>query len=353
MAAVVVAGALAPGRSLLAAQNGVMQGLESEIQSIFERTKDSVVRIKTIVPVTDSRKAEVVAEGLSVGTGFFVDGQGHIITAASVLRGADRAVVYWRGQTYEAQCLGSDLRTNLALLKIDAVTPSLPSGDPEALKVGSMAFAVGYPLDGPVSAEYGFVSDPSFISGFVSDQNATHMPQFVATSRIRCSARVQPGQSGSPLLNSKGEVVGVVVYALQEDGSTFALPITAARKIQNDLMQFHTPRHGWTGLTIEVRGDSLKTGSREIAIRDVFDGFPGQHAGIQPGDLLRKIGNREIHSAADVMNATFYLSIGETVNFTIERDHETLQLPLKVVERPSEKELAALKRIPATSSREH
>ena len=347
--AVLAVAFLGPMVSLRA--QGVVQGLEKEIQSIFDRTKDAVVRIKTIVPVTDPSEKQVVAEGLSVGTGFFVGNDGLILTAASVLRGADRALVYWRGNSYEAQSLGSDLRTNLALLKIEAKTPSLPHGSPKDLKVGSMTFAVGFPMDGPISAEYGFVSDPTFISGFVSDQNATRMPQFVATSRIRTSVRVQPGQSGSPLLNTKGEVVGIVVYSLDQDGSTFALPITAAQKIQRDLVQYHVARHGWTGLSILALGDNLKATTSDIAVRDVYESYPAHLAGIQPGDLLRRIGANEVRSPADVMDATFYLSIGETVNFVVERNGKVMDLPLKVVQRPSEKELLALKRVvPPTES---
>jgi serine protease DegS len=350
--AVALLGAAAP-RALA---QGVVQGLEKEMQAIFERTQDAVVRIKAIVPVTDANQKEVIAEGLSVGTGFFVDGNGLILTAASVLRGADRALVYWRGNTYEASSLGFDLRTNLALLRIEPKDlpgrpPVLPHGAPKALKMGSMTLAVGFPMDGPISAEYGFVSDPTYISGFMSDKNATRMPQFVATSHIRTSVRVQPGQSGSPLLNAKGELVGIVTYALDQDGSTFALPITAAMKIQRDLVEHHAPRHGWTGLTIVVRGDNLKDSGREIAIQDVFEGYPAHLAGIQPGDVLRRIGPNDVRSPKDVIDATFYLSIGETVSFTIERNGKAMDLPLKVVQRPTEKEMAALKRVtPPTES---
>jgi len=333
---------------------GVVQGLEREVQAILERTQDAVVRIKAIVPVADAARKGGSAEGLSIGTGFFVDGNGLILTAASVLRGVDRALVYWRGNTYEAQTLGFDIRTNLAMLRVDpkdlpAKPPVLPRGSPKTLKMGSMTLAVGFPMDGPLSVEYGFVSDPTFISGFMSDKNATRMPQFVATSHIRTSVRVQPGQSGSPLLNGKGELVGIVTYSLDQDGSTFALPITAAMKIQKDLVEYHAARYGWTGLTIVVRGDGLKASDREIAIQDVYEGYPAHRAGVQPGDILRRIGANEIRSPEDVIDATFYLSVGESVNFTVERDGKSIDLPLKVVQRPSEQEMSALKRVASPS----
>jgi len=315
-----------------AATEGVMQGFEKEIQGIFDRTKDCVVQIKTILPVTDTQKGDVVAEALSVGTGFFSDHKGTIVTAASVLRGSTNAIVYWRGKAYEAQTIGQDPRTNLALLKIDAETPMLSVGDPEALKVGSMALAVGYPADAPISAEY----------GFVSNTDAAQMPKFFATTHIRSSVHAQPGQSGSPFLNSKGEVVGMVVYTMEDGSSTFALPITAVEKIQRDLLTYHSPRHGWTGLTIAVKS-SPQSAQDGIAIQDVYQGYPGEVAGINSGDLLLKIGDKPIHSAADVMNATFYLSIGEKVNFTVQRDGEEKIIPVSVVQRPTEKEMGALR----------
>ena len=86
-------------------------------------------------------------------------------------------------------------------------------------------------------------------------------------------------------------------------------------------------------------------------MRDVYESYPAHLAGIQPGDLLRRIGANEVRSPADVMDATFYLSIGETVNFVVERNGKVMDLPLKVVQRPSEKELLALKRVvPPTES---
>ncbi len=311
---------------------GVMEGFEKEIQGIFERTKDSVVQIKTILPVTDVQKGDVVAEALSIGSGFFVNTNGMVMTAASVLHGCTNAVVYWRGKPHEAQVVGQDPRTNLALLKIDAETPCLPMGDPELLKVGSMALAVGYPADAPISAEY----------GFISNTDAAQTPRFFTTTHIRSSIRAQPGQSGSPFLNSKGEVVGMVVYSMEDGSSTFALPITAARKVQNDLVQFHAPRQGWTGMTIEVKSN-LQSQGDGIAVRDVYEGCPGHRAGINSGDVILKIGEKQIHSPADVMNATFYLSIGEKVNFTISRDGEEKVVPVDVVSRPSDKEMSALR----------
>lgn len=323
-----------------AISQGVVQGFESEIQDIFHRTRDSVVQIKTIVPVTDAQKGSLVAEALSSGTGFFIDNQGHIFTAASVLRGCSSAIVYWRGKAYEATSFGEDPRTNLALLKIDAQTPSLPFGDPDALKIGSLALAVGYPADAPISAEY----------GFISNMDALQMAKLLPIAPIRCSIRAQPGQSGSPILNSKGEVVGVLIYSMMDDSSTFALPITAAQKIRHDLQAYHKPRPGWTGLTIDVAAHSSSFNNNKVSVRDVYLGYPGHAAGICPGDILVKVGDKQIHTPTDVMNATFYLSIGETVNFTVERNGETKAFPVKVVPRPSEKELLALKPVNASST---
>lgn len=321
---------LAIGIPGLRAQS-VVQGFEKEIEGIISRTKDCVVRIKALVPVRDANKGTVIAQGLSVGTGFFIDDQGTILTASSVLNGEDKAMVYWRGKAYEAQCLGQDSRTRVALLKIDAKTPLLPVGDAE-MKIGSIALVVGYPYEGQISAEYGFISNP----------NDVRMPQLFAVTHIRSSARVQPGQSGSPFLNSRGEVVGMVIMATEDGSSTFAIPMAAVRKIQRDFVEYHEARPGWTGLKIEQRSDRLSTADT-ITISGVYQGQSGHLAGVRVGDILRKIGDRVIRSAADVMNATYYLSVNETVNFTVERKGEILNLPVKIRPRPSDKELLAMK----------
>jgi S1-C subfamily serine protease len=328
---------------------GVVQGFEKEIQAVVAKTQDCVVRIKTIVPVTDVNKSAVVGEGLSVGSGFFIDTKGHILTTASVLRGADKAMVYWRDKTYEAQSLGYDIRTNVAVLKIDDTTPCLSLGNPHTLMTGSWSMVVGYPLDGPLCAEYGFVSDPSCIRGLIATQGSSQTGKLFATSRIRSSVRVYPGQSGSPQINVRGEVIGMVVHAMLDDSSTYALPITAACKIQKDLLKVHAPRHGWTGITVQEKRTEIRAENRKIAV-DVFVGQPAHIAGIRPGDVLKKIGDKEITNFAEVVDATFYLSIGDTVNFSVERNGEVLRIPVKVAPRPTDQELLAMKTISSPPS---
>ena len=336
--------------SPLSAQNAKESGItvtDKGVQAVFERAKDCVVQIKTIVPVTDPASGKAVGERLSAGTGFFVDNQGHILTTASVPGGSKEVVVYWRGKAYTAQCLGQDDRTNLALLKIEATTPSLPAADLETIKPGSTALVVGYPFEGQASLESGFIS-----------ANGVQMPQLFARSElrsgvplIRSSVRVHPGQSGSPLLTAKGEMIGMVIYALDDGSSTFVLPIAAAQKIQRDLARYHVPRYGWTGVTVAFNMKDLKNAEREVAVNGVFQGYPGHQAGLQPGDVLKKIGEKTILTPSDLMNATFYLTIGETVNYTIERDGETLTLPVKVIPRPSDEEMLTLKTVAPSTIR--
>ncbi len=139
----------------------------------------------------------------------------------------------------------------------------------------------------------------------------------------------------------------MVILATRDDSSTFAIPIAATRRIQKDFLEHHAAMPGWTGLTIELRSDKLSA-EDTIAIRGVYQGQPGHLAGVRSGDVLQKIGEKPIRTAADVMNATFYLSVGDTVNFTVERDGEALSLPVKITTRPSEKELLALKLVEPT-----
>jgi serine protease Do len=322
------------GTNDVAQAQSQMERMEGEIQEIFNRTKQSVVQIKTIVPVTDASKEKVITEGLSIGTGFFADKKGLIFTAASVLRGCTNAVVYWQGKSYEGKVIGQDARSNFALLTIETETPSLSLGDPDALKVGSASLAVGYPADGSVAVEY----------GNICNLDAAQLPQRFAITHIRSSIRAQPGQSGSPLLNSKGEAVGIITYSMLDGSSSFALPITAAQKIKNDFVKFGEARHGWTGLSISVQSAPSAEG---IPIIDVQKDSPAALAGIQAQDILAKIGDKAIRTPTDVINATFYLSAGETVNFTILRDGEEKLIPVKVVPRPLENRALVTK--PASS----
>ena len=143
--------------------------------------------------------------------------------------------------------------------------------------------------------------------------------------------------------------MGILVYTTMDGSSSFALPITAAQKIQQDFLEFKIARHGWTGMTIDVLDNKLSP-QEGIGIRDVFRDSPGHLAGIHSGDTLLKIGNKNIKSASDVINATFYLSVGETVNFTIRREEEIRVFPVKVFSRPTDEQLLTLKPVSSSPS---
>jgi S1-C subfamily serine protease len=260
-----------------------------------------------------------------------VDDHGTILTAATVLRGQTQAIVYWRNKAYEAKVMGEDQRTNLALLKIEDQTPFLKSSEISP-KIGSRVLAVGFPYDGSIAVEHGYIweSDP------------VRTPITFATTHICSSVRVQPGQSGSPFLNMKGEVMGVVTFATQDGKASYALPIDTAQRIQQDLAKNHSAKHGWVGMTIEVKARKASA-QEDVVIRGVYHGQPAHIATIQPGDILRKIGDKEIHTPADVMNATIYLPIDSTINFTIERDAIIKEFSVKVTPRPSDQSLTNIK----------
>lgn len=321
---VVVAGSLCHGvTSPLAAQETVSSPLEPiqrEVAAIYERSKDAVVRVHAVlrpppgvITLTPPRR---------VGTGFFLNRDGTLLTAASIVTDAESCEVELNGQRLAARLLGCDPRCNLAVLKLATVphaVPVLPLGNSEDLRVGSLVVAIGFPFDLPSAPAIGLVG------GFDIRQG----PRIFPTSHIRASCRLNPGQAGSPLLNAAGEVVGVAVAAHAED-LCYALPINAARKVWTDLVNVGAARHGWVGL--EVTEKTLP--EPHLLVAQVFSNTPAAAAGFAPGDRLVRIEAKSVQHLADLMNAMFYRHAGERVAFTVQRNNTAHDVTVVVGEPP-------------------
>ncbi|MBV9463742.1 MAG: trypsin-like peptidase domain-containing protein, partial [Verrucomicrobiae bacterium] len=218
-----------------------LEQVEKEVERIFEVAKLSVVQIKAI--------RQTAMPPLAVGTGFFVDAEGSILTSSQIVSDSNEndIQVIWNGRKYDARRVGFDPRTNLALLKIPAAgTPPLKWGDSDKIRMGSLVIGVGFPSSSGVCPEV----------GNVSSVDLGLLMKYFATSHIRTTVRVVDGQAGSPLLNSRGEVVGMIVAADTDSSHSYALPASAIKKIQPDLVKFHQPQYGFVGIGInEVTAD--------------------------------------------------------------------------------------------------
>lgn len=311
----VVCGLLgAPGAEVAAEVGGnspgegsIIQSISGEVEAIFAKCKGSIVRIQA----TD-------AFGTHVGTGFFIDPNGTIYTHYSVGGASWNLTVEFADKRYPATCLLADPRSGAVLLKIEAgPTPFLSIGRSDDLKVASPLIAVGYPLDQPASPSFGMVA------GF--DQKV--LDRFLATTHVRANMLVHPGEQGSPVLNVKGQVVGILVCRLDFGASCLALPIQAAEKVRNDYLRFGEPRPGWIGATVGPAPGGL-------VVKDLDACTPAARCGLENGDILLQVGARAIHHFADVPDASFFLTAEETVPIVVRRGDRTLTFQAQAIRPP-------------------
>jgi serine protease Do len=309
---------------------GLLETIDQEVSSIYEKSRDSVVKIHA------QRQLQIGSLLLPplyrIGTGFFIDKDGHILTAATVVEDADTCWIDWRGQRINVRILGRDPQTNLALLKIEpepgTETPFLLPGNSDELRVGSMVISIGFPYDRPSMPVMGSVG------GLDIQCNGHVFP----TSHIRAVCRLSPGQGGGPLLNVHGEVVGLAVCAHQDD-QCYALPIKAARKVSSDILELGQPQYAWVGLGVSERPlviNPTQFSQWQVYIQQIYSNSPAASAGFHDGDILVSITSNEVHRSADVLNTMFYHRVGDQVEFTVLRNGQEEKLRVVVGARPAQ-----------------
>jgi serine protease Do len=312
--------------------SSTLESMDEEVSALYEKTKDAIVKVHAQrAPIYGGLPFVPVHR---VGTGFFIDGEGHILTAATVVSEADTWWIDWHGQKVRAKLVGRDPLTNVAVLKVDPTicggksheTPQLKYGNPGELRVGSMVIAMGFPYDLPIAPTVGFVSGLDIRCG-------AHM--FVI-SHIRAGLRLSPGQGGGPLFNTRGEVVGMAVAA-HLDSQCYALPINAAMKVADDILANGEPQHAWVGLSVAERESNLSgaTDSQwHVYVQQVYSNTPAADAGFHDQDILVRICTNEIRRTADVLNTIFFYRCGESAHFTVLRDGKSMSISLVVGKRP-------------------
>lgn len=298
----------------------IFESIQQKVSHVLEKCRSAVVKIE----------AEDEHGRLS-GTGFFVDPNGTLYTTYSV-GGETRDITVIRDDVrYPATRLIGDLRSGIAILKIEAETPFLSFGHSKDLKVTSPIITVGYPMSLPVSASFGMVG------GF----DLKYQGRYFATTHIRANVPVQRGQGGAPLLNLNGDVVGILISSLDQGSASFALPIEAAEKVRRDFLRFHEVRRGWLGLQVGSVPEPVNGSNAEI--KEVFPDSPALKAGLQQGDILLSVDNHRIANPEDVLDTSFYLTAEDEVKVKLIRGGQELELPLTPTERPNE--LPGLKRL--------
>jgi serine protease Do len=271
----------------------------------------------------------------SLGSGFIISADGYIVTNNHVVEGADSIRVSMgrvgKEDTYEAQVIGADPMTDLALIKIEASNlPFLVFGDSDALEVGEWVVAIGSPLGLNHTVTAGIISAKgrSIQSGPYDDI-------------LQTDASINRGNSGGPLINMAGQVVGInTAIAQRAQGIGFAIPSSMAQEIISSLREHRKVSRGWLGVTIqnvdEAAAKALGLDKTAGAlVSSVLEGQPAGKAGIQSGDVILAINDREIENTEHLLRVVAQLTPGSRASVVIWRDGQRRTVSLVVAERGS------------------
>lgn len=261
----------------------------------------------------------------SLGSGFLIDPSGVVITNNHVIEGADRIeITFTDGTTLPATLAGSDPKTDLAVLRVesDEALPYVRFGDSGKLRVGDWVMAIGNPfgLGGSVTA--------GIVSALNRDIHAGNYDDFIQTD-----AAINRGNSGGPLFNLDGEVVGVNSAIISPSGTSvgigFAVPASTAQPIVEQLLKYGETRRGWIGVRIQTVtpdiAESVGLGPvRGALIAGLTEGGPAAAGGLEPGDVVLAFDGHPISTMRDLPRMVAGTEIGSTVELQIFRDGETL-----------------------------
>jgi Do/DeqQ family serine protease len=272
---------------------------------------------------------------IAFGSGVIVSSDGYIVTNNHVVEGADRvSVTFNNKKELEANVIGTDPSTDLALIKVDAHDLIyLTYGNSDALKIGEWVLAVGNPFNLTSTVTAGIVSAKARNVGILGAQSSIE-------SFIQTDAVVNRGNSGGALVNTNGELVGINAAIASHtgvyEGYSFAIPANLVKKVISDLMQYGETQRAYIGVQIR---DIDANFAKELGIEDVngvyiAGGVPdggADEAGLEEGDIILSIDNVAIHSLSELMGTIGQHSPGETVSIDINRDNEiqTFQVTLK------------------------
>jgi len=328
-----------PGAALTLSRASAATALydEDTVVSIYDSASPAVVEVKVAVQGSGFR-AWSLQEGQ--GSGFLVDSQGHILTNNHVVAGASSIqVVLKGGNTVEAKVVGTDSADDLALLSVDPSSVSgiapLQLGDSSAVKPGQMALALGSPfgLDGSITV--------GVISGLNRSLGGTSM-----TGMLQTDAAIYPGNSGGPLLDSQGMVVGIttaIEAGAGAGGIGFAVPSNVATRALPSLMAGEQVARPWLGISGAALTPSVASGlglsvSQGVYVVAVVPNSPADKAGLKGGgtdasgrlalggDIIRAVDGRSVGSVEDLVSYFSTRKAGDRVTLSVVRNGETLEV---------------------------
>ncbi|WP_299335653.1 trypsin-like peptidase domain-containing protein [uncultured Psychroserpens sp.] len=319
--------------------DNLIAGEQPDFTTAAENTIDAVVHVKNTAIVSSQPTLEDMFFGrnpspraqVGTGSGVIINKNGYIITNNHVIAGSSSiSITLNDNRVYEAELIGTDEKTDIALLKIDAEEdlPSIPFADSDMAKVGEWVLAVGNPFNLTSTVTAGIISAKS------RDLSGRNSQSFIQTD-----AAVNPGNSGGALVNSRGELVGINTAISSRTGSyigySFAVPSNIARKVVEDIMEFGDVQEGVLGVSILNRNskEAIEKGLNEIDgvyISEVEENSGAKQAGIRNGDIIKKLDNVEISKFSDLSGYIKTKRPNDVINVEIERNNEVKTIPVKL-----------------------
>ena len=308
-----------------------------------EKTIDAVVHVKNTATSEGYTSLEDLIFGrtrqreqVGTGSGVIISPDGYIITNNHVIEGATSISISTNdNKAYAAELIGTDPKTDIALLKIDADDdlPYAAFADSDNAKIGEWVLAVGNPFNLTSTVTAGIISAKS------RDLSGGNTQSFIQTD-----AAVNRGNSGGALVNTNGELIGINTAITSQTGSyvgySFAVPSNIAKKVVQDIMEFGSVQNGILG----VRGEALDSGSAEQLGIDETEGFfvgeveeesGAKRAGIKSGDIIKKLDNVEISKFADMRGFLNSKRPNDVVNVTILRNGDEKVIPVTLIKNQS------------------
>ena len=298
----------------------------TSLAPLIRAVEAGVVNINTV-----SGRDPLGVGGRATGSGFILGAEGYVVTNNHVVAAAQQIEVRLSdGREFPADVVGRDPSTDVALLALRASgigdLPSVYLGDSDALEVGDWVVAIGNPFGLDHSVSHGMISAKERVLGVG-----------IFDDFIQTDALINPGNSGGPLFNMRGEVVGVTTAIIsqgQEIG--FAVPINMVKDLLPNLRENGRLERGWLGVVIDESRRATSALTRAAVVKDVYRGSPAASAGIRPGDRFLAVNGRPIESYLQLLRRVALLAPGSDARLTVLRAGQTLEVDVKLAERPAE-----------------
>jgi Do/DeqQ family serine protease len=274
-------------------------------------------------------------ERAGVGSGVIIDAQGHILTNLHVIKGADEITVRLHNKTeLKGKVVGTDAKTDLAVIRIpvtEGVVPA-PLGDSDRLRVGEWAIAIGSP----------FGLEQTVTVGVVSATGRSEVGIVPYENFIQTDASINPGNSGGPLLNFRGEIIGINTAIVSTgQGIGFAIPINVAQRVANQLIAKGKVVRGWLGVSLQpITPDLAKAlgapSDKGTVVARVLPGSPAEKAGLQPNDLILRLGDVVVEDLQHLQRLVLDAPVDRPVDLRIVRNGKELTVTATIAEAPAD-----------------